>query len=88
MVGIVRPDVVVVTRWTCHVVAKALAVSARRAGSRRGQAVGGHAVEVLRQHAIDATISLTEHAEAAVELERLVEQRTEELAQRVGCSSG
>ncbi len=42
----------------------------------------GRAVEVFRQHAIERDALLAERAEAAARLERLVEERTEELAQR------
>ena len=42
----------------------------------------GRAVEVFRQHAIERDALLTERAEAAARLERLVEERTEELARR------
>ncbi len=42
----------------------------------------GRAVEVFRQHAIERDALLTERAEAAARLERLVEERTAELAQR------
>ncbi len=42
----------------------------------------GRAVEVFRQHAIERDALLSERAETAARLERLVEERTAELAQR------
>src|SRR5205085_12552422 len=42
----------------------------------------GRAVEIFRQNAVERDELLAERAEAAVRLERLVDQRTAELAQR------